>query len=201
MLCVMHSAKPYGHLVVNGHPVTDTQLASLSGLPLDQVTALKVELENAGVFSRNTKGVIYSRRMTRDASKAAKCSAAGKSGGGNPVLKQTFDTTFKGQPKGQGESTFALEARSQKLDIPKDSKSIVSASAQTLKHQKPKTKEEIKAIWQSNICREAQATMTTDNYALFLEAWANNDPGAKRIAEQLDQRIKARRAQGQQVTQ
>ena len=81
----------------------------------------------------------------------------------------------------------------------KDSKKIISASSQTLKNEKPKSREQIKAIWQSNICREAQATMTPEKYAVFVEAWANDDPGAKRIAEQLDRQIKARKSHGQQV--
>lgn len=192
-MCLMHEAKPYGHLLVNGKSLTDAQLAIQTGIPHDQITSLIGELETAGVFSRNSDGVIFSRKMTRSAKRAAINKKNGKSGG-NPHLVNRPDNQADKPP-------VHPEARSQKLDITKDSKSVVSASAQTLKHQKPKTKEEIKAIWQSNICREAQATMTTDNYALFLEAWANNDPGAKRIAEQLDQRIKARKAQGQQVTQ
>ena len=28
-MCIMHEADPYGHLVVNGRPVTDTLLARL----------------------------------------------------------------------------------------------------------------------------------------------------------------------------
>lgn len=66
LMCIMHEAEPYGHLVVNGHPVTDTQIASLTGVPLVEVEALLIELESAGVFSRNRNRVIYSRRMTRD---------------------------------------------------------------------------------------------------------------------------------------
>lgn len=65
-MCIMHRADPYGHLVVNGRPVTDVQLAVLAGTLPDRVPALVAELETAGVFSRNRAGTIYSRRMTRD---------------------------------------------------------------------------------------------------------------------------------------
>lgn len=65
-MCIMHRAEPYGHLVVNGRPVTDTQLATLAGAQPDRVPALMAELETAGVTSRSRAGVIYSRRMTRD---------------------------------------------------------------------------------------------------------------------------------------
>lgn len=66
MLALMHEAEPYGHLVVNGVPPTDAQLAILAGAQPDQVPACLAELETAGVFSRNRAGTIYSRRMTRD---------------------------------------------------------------------------------------------------------------------------------------
>jgi hypothetical protein len=66
MLCVMHNAEQYGHLLLNGRPVTDAQLAMLAGTTPDQIPVLLGELEAAAVFSRTQKGVIYSRRMTRD---------------------------------------------------------------------------------------------------------------------------------------
>lgn len=70
MLCVMHLAKPYGHLLVNGQSPNNTQLAVLTGIPTEQVSSLLAELETAGVFSRTLKHVIYSRRMTRDDKRA-----------------------------------------------------------------------------------------------------------------------------------
>jgi hypothetical protein len=85
MLCVMHTATPYGHLLINGSPVSDTQLAMLAGTSPNQITALVGELELAGVFSRTSKGVIYSRRMTRDEKKAVLARKNGKAGG-NPNL-------------------------------------------------------------------------------------------------------------------
>src|SRR5579875_3505995 len=66
MIALMHEATPYGHLLVSGKPPTDIQLAMLAGTSPDQIPALLGELEAAGVFSRTGKGVIYSRRMTRD---------------------------------------------------------------------------------------------------------------------------------------
>ena len=76
-MCIMHRAEPYGHLVVNGRPVTDVQLAVLAGTPPDRVPALMAELATAGVLSRNRAGTIYSRRMTRD-EKRRKDGATGK---------------------------------------------------------------------------------------------------------------------------
>lgn len=72
MLCLMHESEPRGHLLLNGRPVTDAQLASLAGVPVDIAQALLGELETAGTFSRTRAGVIYSRRMRKDTSVSAK---------------------------------------------------------------------------------------------------------------------------------
>lgn len=72
MLCIMHEASPYGHLVLGGHAVSNDVLARMSGLGADQCCELIAELESAGVFSRTRKGVIYSRRMIKDRSRAEK---------------------------------------------------------------------------------------------------------------------------------
>jgi hypothetical protein len=72
MLCVMHEASPYGHLVLGGNAVSNDILARLAGLGADECGALVVELESAGVLSRTRKGVIYSRRMVKDHSRAEK---------------------------------------------------------------------------------------------------------------------------------
>jgi hypothetical protein len=87
MIALMHEASPYGHLVVSGHSPTDTQLAVLAGALPGQVSELLGELESAGVFSRTREGVIYSRKMTRTAKKAAIARKNGKNGG-NPTLRK-----------------------------------------------------------------------------------------------------------------
>jgi hypothetical protein len=63
MICLMHEAEPYGHLLVNGQAVTDAQLASLTGIPLAELNQYMAELEQMGLFSRTKKGVIYSPDM------------------------------------------------------------------------------------------------------------------------------------------
>lgn len=71
-LCIMHEAKPYGHLVLNGNPVDDDTLARMTGVPVDAVSALMTELRQAGVLSVTGKGVVFSRRMTKDHARAHK---------------------------------------------------------------------------------------------------------------------------------
>lgn len=72
MLCVMHEAQPYGHLILGGRAVSNDVLARISGLGADECGNLVAELESAGVFSRTRKGVIYSRRMVKDRSRSEK---------------------------------------------------------------------------------------------------------------------------------
>lgn len=89
MLALMHQATPYGHLLVNGQSPTEAQLAVLVGDSSGQLSSLLGELEAAGIFSRTRAGVIYSRKMTRMAKKAAECRKSG-SAGGNPKLTSGY---------------------------------------------------------------------------------------------------------------
>lgn len=66
MNCLMHEGEPYGHLTVNGKPMTTAQLANLCRISASKAKTLVEELEGAGVFSRAADGAIYSRRMVRD---------------------------------------------------------------------------------------------------------------------------------------
>ena len=71
-LCIMHEAKPYGHLVLNGTAIDDETLARMTGVPVDEVRAKMAELRKAGVLSVTAKGVVFSRRMTKDYAAAQK---------------------------------------------------------------------------------------------------------------------------------
>lgn len=66
MLCIMHEATPYGHLVIGGQPVKYDALARFVGAGVEEIQALLVELRDAGVTRQTRGGVIYSKRMTDD---------------------------------------------------------------------------------------------------------------------------------------
>lgn len=103
MLALMSEADPYGHLLINGRPVTDKQLANQAGggVSVKEVGDLLEELESAGVFSRTDDGVIYSRRMVRDKAKRDEDRANGKRGG-NPKLKASTNPGVNPPDKGDG---------------------------------------------------------------------------------------------------
>lgn len=71
-ICIMHEARPYGHLVLNGRPVEGDILARMTGTSVDEVSALLAELRQAGVLSMTSDGVVFSRRMTKDFARAQK---------------------------------------------------------------------------------------------------------------------------------
>jgi hypothetical protein len=94
MLCLMHEATPYGHLLVGDQPVSGDVLARLAGASPSEIQALLVELQSARVFRQTRAGVIYSKRMTDDYKKAvagrkAKLEAIEKAKGNRPPSRST----------------------------------------------------------------------------------------------------------------
>jgi hypothetical protein len=80
MICMMHESAPRGYLELNGRPVSDSQLARMTGSTVEEITLLLSELEGSGVFSRDARGVIYCRRVSRDEYIRQIRSEAGKKG-------------------------------------------------------------------------------------------------------------------------
>lgn len=86
MLCVASSND--GYVRVNGRGLEVSDIARLAGETPDATLDLLEELDRNGVYSKNRKGVIFSRRMIRDIKTAKKNSKNG-SKGGNPKLRAT----------------------------------------------------------------------------------------------------------------
>lgn len=88
MMCLMHAADPYGHLLINGSAPSDAELTRLvRATSVTELRRVRQELVDHGVLSLTADGVLYSRRMVRDAATAAKKRADGKKGG-NPRLRR-----------------------------------------------------------------------------------------------------------------
>lgn len=87
MLCIAAAHDPIGYVAVAGKGLDETSLARLTGCQESEVASLLGELERNGVFSRDRQKRIYSRRMVRDARKAATARNNGKNGG-NPSLSK-----------------------------------------------------------------------------------------------------------------
>lgn len=68
MMFLMHDSDRYGYLSANGSPIPSGFIARKCGCDtLSQYETLLSELDSAGVPSRTEDGIIYSRRMVRDA--------------------------------------------------------------------------------------------------------------------------------------
>lgn len=70
LICLAHSGDPYGHLASNGRPMTPEWIAKSLRMNPRTIRKLIRELEENGVFSRTNEGIIYCRRMVRDAEKS-----------------------------------------------------------------------------------------------------------------------------------
>jgi hypothetical protein len=114
---LMHEAIPYGHLLINGQPPTQVELALQVGAPPKEVKAALSELCAHDVYSQTADGVIFSRRMTRAARRSEIYSANGKHGG-NPALldkqnNQDRLTKIEGKPDALLDKTQIPDARCQ----------------------------------------------------------------------------------------
>lgn len=101
MLCIASAHDPIGYVAVAGRGLTETDIARLTGASESEVASLLGELERNGVFSRDRHDRIYSRRMTRDARKAATAKKNGKLGG-NPKLSEQTVITASDNPPDKG---------------------------------------------------------------------------------------------------
>ncbi len=87
MLALAGVSEKRGFVIVNGTPVNAAVLSQVLSVPELEVATALAELEEHGVFSRDRKGLIYSRRMKRDERKRATNTKNGKLGG-NPTLSK-----------------------------------------------------------------------------------------------------------------
>lgn len=85
-LCLlMHDqGDPYGHLAVKGEPMPDADVAAICNVPLREYRKLLKELDRREVFSRKANGVIYSRKLVRDAKSRDKAATHGRLAKLNP---------------------------------------------------------------------------------------------------------------------
>jgi hypothetical protein len=85
LLCVAAKSDPYGYVLINGCEIGVTGVARLCGVSETEAATLLNELERNGVFSRDRKGRIFSRRMTKEKATREKARKNGAKGG-NPRL-------------------------------------------------------------------------------------------------------------------
>lgn len=101
MLLLMNEQEPRGYLLLNGKNPTPKQIAAMARTDPSRVEECLAELEEAGVLSRDRRGVIYSRRMIREEKKARIARENGKKGG-NPSLRKQREIPSSDNQGGKG---------------------------------------------------------------------------------------------------
>jgi hypothetical protein len=143
MLFIMHESSPRGFLELNGQPISNDRLARMVGSNVDEVALLIKELESVAVFSRDERGVIYSRRITKDEHIRRVRSEAGLKGakfgylGGRPTKVENGEETVKRQ-KRQNNPPSSSSSSSDILSV--------ETTAPTLQDRKPKTPRKTKEL-------------------------------------------------------
>jgi hypothetical protein len=89
MLLVMDRSEPRGSLLLNGKQIDARRLASIVGADKRDVETFFRELDEAGVFSRDTDGTVFSRKMRRDEARAERDKRSGEMGGHPEIRRGT----------------------------------------------------------------------------------------------------------------
>lgn len=113
LLCVMHEGTPTGYLTINGRAATHRQMASWAGCSEREAKRYEAELEAAQVFSRTEAGVIYCRRMAREAEAEAEARetwrAYGETGGNPKIARGTVPKQDRQRPYRRSDSPQKTE--------------------------------------------------------------------------------------------
>ncbi len=108
LLVTMHQGTPYGHLALEGVPLSDEEAAALAGVTGKDYRKLLAELERRRVFSRTDAGVIYSRRMVRDEATRLARAAGGEEGKAHGAKGAPHGAKGGRPPKAKGGSETPL---------------------------------------------------------------------------------------------
>ena len=116
LLCIAAQHDPIGYVAVNNEPLSLEDISRMIGGSETEVATLLADLERNGVFSRNRRGTIYSRRMVRDGKKSRTAQENGKLGG-NPSLRKDLSIYPSDKPPDKTRvKPHKPEAISQKKD-------------------------------------------------------------------------------------
>ena len=128
LLDLMHDGEPYGYLTAGGLPLEPDDLARIVGEKASDVGLWLEMLERRNVFSRNDKGVIFSRRQVRDeevrlhraigGDNAPQPNKGGGKGGGKGIKSAPLDPPFDPPPASAFASAFASASSSTKERTP-----------------------------------------------------------------------------------
>ena len=141
LLGYMHEAEPYGHLIVAGVAPSDRDIAKLVGASFSETKKCLEELRNTGVFSVNSEGMIYSRRMVRDHEKAERDRINGATGGNPQLISSSGFGAEPGSSSRASEVNQAVEGTNKRGVNPPENPSHKASRGQAHAYQKPDARE------------------------------------------------------------
>lgn len=102
LLCILFEAKERGYASnPDGTPRSDRQIVdAINGSSAEEKLAALSELEKSGVLSRDSRGVLFSRRMSRLADLSEKRRNSGSKGGSKTQANRKQTTEQKDKQKG-----------------------------------------------------------------------------------------------------
>ena len=136
MMALMHEGDPYGHLRTGQREITPEILARMVGARVSTVKKLLVELEEAGVFSRDAARAIFSRRMVKDEHRRNERAAGGALSQKNPNVPRKKDRSSAAS-KDQSEDTLQTDAHPSTDPSPASASASSSSSAIASARQLP----------------------------------------------------------------
>lgn len=142
LLCL--AAKEDGYVLINDTAPSSLKLAHLVRAKVEEVEGWLAELDENGVFSRTARGVIYSRRLTREGKRSAINRTNGKLGG-NPNLRK--DTDNSGSDNHEDEPPKRTEVKADKEERREDTPVVPGGDVPP---KSPSvTKADIDAVWEA----------------------------------------------------
>lgn len=148
MLCICANGDPHGYLTIAGNPLDVRGVAQGVGIPETEAETLMAELDRWGVYSVDSRGRIFSRRMVKEAQRRAKLKKNGEKGGNPNLCNRKKKTGLVNQEDNQGDKPQKPEARSQEEEGAQAPPS--SADDETVFHEGrigPLTRRDCLALW------------------------------------------------------
>ena len=88
MMFIAHDSELYGYLRIDDKPIPAEIIARKCGASLAEYLALLAELDAMHVPERTPNGIIFSRRMVRDAQRRKLNARNGRKGGNPSILRR-----------------------------------------------------------------------------------------------------------------
>lgn len=150
LICLMHQAKPYGFLTINGKQIDDKTAAKLIGIERKKYQKLLQELIQKGVARLDETGLIYSRRMVEDENIRQVRRKVGLKGG-NPAFKKGHRNPYylDKQKDKQKITPSSSSSSSSSTSIQKIADTDKPVGKSVLKKRDEKTEAELMAEYQA----------------------------------------------------